>query len=56
MVVFKNGREKKSDYRRFRIESVNTPDDYKSMEIVRRRFIRGFKEEGELDTVRIRLN
>jgi excinuclease ABC subunit C len=45
MVVFEHGESKKSDYRRFKIQSVNTPDDYKSMEeIIRRRFIRGIKE------------
>ena len=45
MVVFEHGESKKSDYRRFKIQSVNTPDDYKSMEeIIRRRFVRGIKE------------
>lgn len=46
MVVFENGQSKKSDYRRFKIESVIGPDDYKSMEeIIIRRFIRGKKEK-----------
>ena len=46
MVVFELGQPKKSDYRRFKIESVKTPDDYKSMEeIIRRRFVRGIKEK-----------
>lgn len=46
MVVFEQGEPKKSDYRRFKIQSVNTPDDYKSMEeIIRRRFVRGLKEK-----------
>ena len=45
MVVFEKGEAKKSDYRRFKIRSVHTPDDYKSMEeILRRRFIRGISE------------
>ena len=45
MVVFEKGEAKKSDYRRFKISSVQTPDDYKSMEeILRRRFIRGISE------------
>ncbi len=37
---------KKSDYRRFKIQSVNTPpDDYKSMEeIIRRRFKRALSQ------------
>jgi len=46
MVVFENGRPKKSDYRRFRINSTTTTDDYKSMEeVIRRRFIRGLREK-----------
>jgi excinuclease ABC subunit C len=45
MVVFEYGRPKKSDYRRFRIKSVSSPDDYKSMEeVLRRRFTRGIRE------------
>lgn len=41
MVVFERGEAKKSDYRRFKIKTVNTPDDYKSMgEIIHRRFNR----------------
>lgn len=46
MVVFEQGRPKKSDYRRFKIQTVTTPDDYKSMEeVIKRRFIRGLKEK-----------
>ncbi len=45
MVVFEKGEAKKSDYRRFRIRSVYTPDDYASMEeVLRRRFLRGIEE------------
>ncbi|QQY79112.1 excinuclease ABC subunit C [Keratinibaculum paraultunense] len=45
MVVFEQGEPKKSDYRRFKIQSVDGPDDYKSMaEILNRRFLRGLKE------------
>lgn len=45
MVVFEKGEAKKSDYRRFKIRSVQTPDDYGSMEeILRRRFKRGLEE------------
>lgn len=45
MVVFEHGKPKKSDYRRFKIKSISTPDDYKSMEeIITRRFNRGLKE------------
>ncbi|MCF6465558.1 excinuclease ABC subunit UvrC [Clostridium sp. Cult2] len=46
MVVFEQARPKKSDYRRFKIQTVTTPDDYKSMEeVIKRRFIRGLKEK-----------
>lgn len=46
MVVFEKGQAKKSDYRRFKIKTVQTPDDYKSMEeILRRRFTRGINEK-----------
>ena len=40
MVVFKNGRPSKKDYRKFRIRSTATQDDYASMEeAVYRRFL-----------------
>lgn len=46
MVVFEKGEAKKSDYRRFKIRTINTPDDYGSMEeVLRRRFIRGIEEK-----------
>lgn len=46
MVVFEKGEAKKSDYRRFRIRSVTSPDDYASMEeVLNRRFMRGLKEQ-----------
>lgn len=45
MVVFEKGEAKKSDYRRFRIQTRSTPDDYGSMEeILTRRFKRGIEE------------
>ena len=49
MVVFEKGEPKKSDYRRFRIRSFSTPDDYGSMaEVLERRFLRGLADkEGE---------
>lgn len=41
MVVFENGSPKKSDYRRFKIKTVEGPNDYASMqEVLRRRFKR----------------
>ena len=46
MVVFENGEAKKSDYRRFRIRSVTTSDDYGSLEeVLKRRFMRGLEEK-----------
>lgn len=40
MTVFVDGRSKKSDYRRFRIKGLTSPDDYASMrQAVQRRFI-----------------
>mgnify|MGYP000932897879 FL=1 len=52
MVVFEKGEPKKSDYRRFRIRSFSTPDDYGSMaEVLERRFLRGLTDkEGEEST------
>ena len=48
MVVFEGGTPKKSDYRRFKIKTVEGPDDFKSMaEIIRRRFERLENEKKE---------
>lgn len=45
MVVFEDGKAKNSDYRRFKINTVIGPDDYKSMkEILTRRFKHGLEE------------
>ena len=42
MVVYEKGRPKRSDYRKFRIKSVQGPDDYASMEeVLTRRFEHG---------------
>ncbi|MBO7252849.1 MAG: excinuclease ABC subunit UvrC [Oscillospiraceae bacterium] len=39
MVVFENGKPKKSDYKRFKLEGLSNQDDYASMaQIIRRRF------------------
>lgn len=39
MVVFQDGKPKKSDYKRFRIDDLSNQDDYASMEqVLRRRF------------------
>ncbi|PKK39751.1 Excinuclease ABC subunit C [Clostridiaceae bacterium JG1575] len=51
LVVFENGKEKPSDYRRFRIKSVRGPDDVASLkEIMTRRFARGQQEIEALKT------
>ncbi|MBR5421090.1 MAG: excinuclease ABC subunit UvrC [Lachnospiraceae bacterium] len=45
MVVYEEGRPKRSDYRKFRIRTVQGPDDYSSMrEVLTRRFTHGLKE------------
>ena len=50
MVVYENGKPKKSDYRKFRIRTVAGPDDYASMrEVLTRRFTHGLKEMEEGD-------
>ena len=49
MVVFEEGKPKKSDYRKFKIKSVLGPDDYASMEeVLERRFSRALNERNEL--------
>lgn len=45
MVVYEKGKPKKNDYRKFRIKSVQGPDDYASMkEVLERRFRHGMEE------------
>ncbi len=52
MVVFENGRPKKNDYRKFRIQSVSGPDDYASMkEILSRRFARALEGSEGFDVL-----
>lgn len=49
MVVFTNGRPDKKEYRKFKIKSVEGPDDYGSMrEVIRRRYTRLLKENQPL--------
>ncbi len=51
MVVYVDGRPKNNAYRKFRIRSVQGPDDYASMrEMLTRRFQHGLKEIAEMDT------
>ena len=48
MVVYKHGRPKRNDYRKFKIKSVQGPDDYASMnEVLTRRFEHGLREQQE---------
>ncbi|MCR5627742.1 MAG: excinuclease ABC subunit UvrC, partial [Lachnospiraceae bacterium] len=48
MVVFENGKAKKSDYRKFKIKTVKGPNDYASMEeVLTRRFTRLANAKGD---------
>ncbi len=48
MIVYEQGKPKRSDYRKFRIKTVQGPNDYASMkEVLTRRFQRGIKEREE---------
>jgi excinuclease ABC subunit C len=49
MVVFVDGRPRKTEYRKFKIRSVAGPDDFASMrEVIERRYGRLLQEQGEL--------
>lgn len=49
MVVYEDGRPKRSDYRKFRIRTVTGPNDYASMrEVLMRRFTHGLEEMSQL--------
>lgn len=48
MIVYQNGKPKNNDYRKFRIQSVQGPDDVRSMrEMLTRRFEHGLSEMRE---------
>ena len=48
MVVFVDGRPRRSDYRKFKIKTVEGPNDYASMkEVLTRRFTHGLEERKE---------
>ena len=50
MVVYEKGSPRKADYRKFRIKSVEGPNDYASMEeVLTRRFRRGLEEKKGFD-------
>lgn len=54
MVVYEDGKPKRSDYRKFRIKSTKGPDDYKSMEeVLTRRFVHGMDEREKLDKANV---
>ncbi|WP_276354086.1 excinuclease ABC subunit UvrC [Cohnella caldifontis] len=49
MVVFRDGKPDKKEYRKYNIRTVQGPDDYETMrEVVRRRYERALKEDLEL--------
>ena len=49
MIVYEDGKPKRSDYRKFRIRTVQGPNDYASMEeVLTRRFSHGISEAKEL--------
>ncbi|MDG2341542.1 MAG: excinuclease ABC subunit UvrC [Cytophagales bacterium] len=49
LVMFKDGYPSKKSYRKFKIRSVNKPDDFESMrEVIFRRYSRILKEKGSL--------
>ena len=57
MIVFENGKAKNSDYRRFRIKTVKSANDYDSMrEILERRFTHGLKEIKEIQNKEIKFS
>ncbi len=56
MVVYEKGKPKRNDYRKFKIRSVQGPDDYASMEeVLTRRFMHGI-DEAERDTKEAEMN
>ena len=49
MIVYENGRPKRNDYRKFRVRTVQGPNDYASMrEVLLRRFSHGLEETKKL--------
>jgi excinuclease ABC subunit C len=49
MVVYEKGKPKKADYRKFKIKTIQGPDDYASMyEVLTRRFTHGQRELEQL--------
>ena len=49
MIVFERGKPKQSDYRKFKIRTVQGPNDYASMEeVLKRRFTHGIEEQKKM--------
>ena len=49
MIVYEKGKPCRSDYRKFRLKTIQGPDDYASMhEVLTRRFLHGMEEKKEL--------
>ncbi len=49
MIVYEKGKPCRSDYRKFRLKTIQGPDDYASMhEVLTRRFVHGMEEKKEL--------
>lgn len=49
MVVFTDGKPDKKEYRKYKIRTVEGPDDYASMrEVIRRRYTRALREQSRL--------
>ena len=49
MIVYEKGKPCRSDYRKFRLKTIQGPDDYTSMhEVLTRRFLHGIEEKKEL--------
>lgn len=50
MIVYEDGKPKRNSYRKFKIKTVQGPDDYASMrEVLTRRFKHGLEERKKLD-------
>ena len=51
MVVFQDGKPKKSDYKRFKLEGLSNQDDYASMhQVVKRRFVHYVNQDAGFDS------
>ena len=56
MVVFEGGKPKRNDYRKFKIKTVQGPNDYASMyEVLTRRFLRSIKNNEEAQNVKVQV-